>query len=109
MTNSPASGPEQQRWKVGGLAQSGLSTRTLRYSADVARLYRISLLRRLGFQLDQIAVVLEDPQWQLGPTIVSHLALTRDGAAIAARLCTRLAAMSAALGGQRGPSPQDLF
>jgi MerR family transcriptional regulator, thiopeptide resistance regulator len=84
MTNSPASGPEQQRWKVGGLAQStGLSIRTLRYydeigllqpsgrsaaghrlydSADVARLYRISLLRRLGFQLDQIAAVLEDPQ-----------------------------------------------
>jgi DNA-binding transcriptional MerR regulator/uncharacterized glyoxalase superfamily protein PhnB len=120
-----------QKWKVGALAQStGLSVRTLRYydeigllrpssrsqaghrlydGADVARLYRLSLLRRLGFPLDQIAAVLEDPQWQLGPAVTAHLALTRDRAAIAARLCTRLGAMSAALGRQRDPSPQELF
>jgi MerR family transcriptional regulator, thiopeptide resistance regulator len=131
MTSSaPVSGSEQ-RWRVGSLAQStGLSIRALRYydeigllppsgrshaghrlydSADVARLYRISLLRRLGFPLDQIAAVLEDPRWQLAPAIAAHLAQTQNRAAIAARLGARLAAMSAALGGQRDPSPQDLF
>ncbi|HEY2506044.1 MAG TPA: MerR family transcriptional regulator [Streptosporangiaceae bacterium] len=126
----PADG-SVQRWKVGALSQStGLSVRTLRYydeigllwpsgrsdaghrlydGADVARLYRICLLRRLGFPLDRIAAVLEDPQWQLAPAVTAHLAQTRDRAAIAARLCARLAAMSAALGRQRDPTPRDLF
>lgn len=131
MTTVAAPGAPDQAWKVGSLARAtGLSVRTLRYydeigllrpsgrsqaghrlydAADVARLYRISLLRRLGFPLDQIAAVLEDPQWQLGPAISQHLAVTRDRAAIAARLCARLAAMSAALDQQHDPSPQQLF
>lgn len=72
-----------QAWRVGALASAtGLTVRALHYydqigllrpsrrsaaghrlydAADVARLYRLSLLRRLGFPLDQITGVLEDP------------------------------------------------
>jgi len=71
-----ASAPDQA-WKVGALAKAaGLTVRALHYydhiglltpsrrtpaghrlydGGDVARLYRISLLRRLGFPLEQIA------------------------------------------------------
>ena len=102
-------------WKVGALARAtGLTVRTLHYydqiglltpsrrtdaghrlydADDVARLYRISLLRGLGFPLDQITGVLEDPEWQLAPAVDRHLSRTQDRAAITARLCTRLAAM----------------
>lgn len=80
------------------------------YNADdVARLYRICLLRHLGFPLDQISAVLEDPRWQLGPAIERHLTDTRGRAAVAARLCTRLAVMAAELGRQDNPSPEQLF
>jgi MerR family transcriptional regulator, thiopeptide resistance regulator len=118
-------------WKVGALAQStGMSVRALHYydeigllrpsqrsygghrlydAADVARLYRISLLRRLGFPLDQIAAVLDHPQWQLGPAIDRHLAETQRRAAITVRLASRLASMAGALTQQDNPSPQQLF
>ena len=118
-------------WKIGALAQAtGMSVRALHYydeigllrpslrsyaghrrydAADVARLYRISLLRRLGFPLDQIAAVLEHPQWQLGPAIDRHLADTQRRAAITARLAGRLASMAGALSQQDNPSPEQLF
>ncbi|HEV8163281.1 MAG TPA: MerR family transcriptional regulator, partial [Actinomycetota bacterium] len=73
--------------RVGELAQAtGLTVRTLHYyeeigllvasersaaghrrygEADVARLYRICLLRRLGLSLEDIARALDDPQWSL--------------------------------------------
>ena len=82
MGSLPGSGEPEQTWKIGALARStGLTVRALHhydhiglltpsgrtdaghrvYSAgDVARLYRISLLRRLGFPLGQIAAVLDD-------------------------------------------------
>jgi MerR family transcriptional regulator, thiopeptide resistance regulator len=118
-------------WKVGVLARAtGVSVRALHYydeigllrpsarsygghrlydPADVARLYRISLLRRLGFPLDQIAVVLEHPEWQLGPAIDRHLTDVRRRAAITASLVTRLATMSAALTRHGNPAPEQLF
>jgi DNA-binding transcriptional MerR regulator len=120
-----------QAWKVGALARStGLTVRALHYydeiglltpsrrssaghrlydAADVARLYRISLLRRLGFPLDQIGSVLEDPGWQLAAAVDRHLSLTQDRVAIAARLSSRLAAMAAELAQQDSPSPEQLF
>jgi len=124
--------PAGQAWKVGALAQAtGLTVRALHHydhiglltpsrrttaghrlytSEDVARLYRLTLLRRLGFPLDQIAGVLEDPQWQLPGAIERHLEHTRQRAAIAARLCNRLAGMSAGLAADDGnPSPDQLF
>lgn len=124
-------GPARQSWKVGELARAtGLTVRALHYydeiglltpsgrtpaghrsydSADVARLYRISLLRRLGFPLGQIAPVLDDPAWQLGPAVDRHLLHTQNKAVIASRLCVRLSAMAAELARQAHPSSADLF
>src|ERR1017187_2792145 len=125
-----ATDPEPM-WKVRALAQAtGLTVRALHYyeqigllrpsqrspaghrlydSADVARLYRISLLRRLGFPLDQITSVLNDPEWQLTGAVDRHLGHTQRRAASAARLCPRLAAMAAELARQENPSPEQLF
>jgi DNA-binding transcriptional MerR regulator len=129
-TFETASAPEQA-WKVGALARAaGLTVRALHYydhigllmpsqrtpaghrlydAGDVARLYRISLLRRLGFPLEQIGSVLEDPQWQLATAVGRHLSDTQHRAAIAARLCTRLADMAAELARQDNPSAEQLF
>jgi len=78
-------------------------------TADVARLYRISLLRRLGFPLDQIQSVLEDPRWELTAAVARHLAETRRKAASAARLSAQLASMAAELARQDIPSAEQLF
>jgi MerR family transcriptional regulator, thiopeptide resistance regulator len=126
-------GTDSQRdaWKVGALASAtGLTVRALHYydeiglltpsrrsaaghrlydASDVARLYRISLLRRLGFPLEQITSVLEDPKWQLAAAVDRHLNHTQNKAAIAARLCTRLASMAAELSRHDDPSPEQLF
>lgn len=121
----------EHAWKVGALAEAtGLTVRALHhydhigllrpsrrtdaghrlYTADdVMRLYRISLLRRLGFPLEQINSVLEDPEWQLAPAVDRHLADTQQRAAITARLCTRLASMAAELARRDNPSPEQLF
>ncbi len=118
-------------WKVGALAKAtGLTVRTLHHydeigllqpssrlsgghrlydAGDVARLYRIIRLRQLGFPLSQVAEVLAEPGWQLAPAIDRHLAEARHRAAMASRLCTRLAAMAAELARQENPSPQELF
>jgi MerR family transcriptional regulator, thiopeptide resistance regulator len=82
--------------RVGELAHAtGLTVRTLHYyeeigllvasersaaghrrygEADVARLYRICLLRRLGLSLDDIARALDDPKWSLRAAMTTHLA-----------------------------------
>ena len=131
MSTFESAGAPEQAWKVGALAKAaGLTVRTLHYydqiglltpsrrsaadhrlydGGDVARLYRISLLRRLGFPLEQIATVLEDPQWQLADAVGRHLGDTQRRAAIATRLCTRLAGMAAELARQDNPSPEQLF
>jgi DNA-binding transcriptional MerR regulator len=131
MSTFETADPPEQAWKVGALARAaGLSVRALHYydqigllrpsrrsaaghrlydAADVARLYRVSLLRRLGFPLDQITGVLEDPAWQLAPAVARHLSHTQNRAAIATRLCTRLATMAAELARQDNPSPEQLF
>ena len=78
----------------GGSAKSRLTTRTLRYyeelgllrpserlvsghrvyaSEDLRRLYRISLLRQLGFPLSDIAGELENPSRDLSDTIGRHI------------------------------------
>jgi DNA-binding transcriptional MerR regulator len=118
-------------WKVGALARaSGLTVRTLHhydhigllspsartaaghrlYSADdVARLYRIILLRRLGLPLEQIATAVDDPQWQLAPAMRRHLADARERAAAAARLRDRLASVVAAMDTGDRPADDQLF
>ncbi len=129
-TSEPVSGPEQA-WKVGTLAKAtGLTVRALHhydhigllspsrrtatghrlYTADdVARLYRIRLLRGLGFPLEQIAPALQDPEWQLAGVLERHLRQTQRRAAVAARLCTRLASMAAELEKHDQPSWEQLF
>jgi MerR family transcriptional regulator, thiopeptide resistance regulator len=125
------SGGRAQVWKVGALADAtGLTVRALHHydhiglltpskrtaaghrlytAADVARLYRISLLRRLGFPLGQIASVLEDPRWNLSAAVARHLEHTQRRAAIATQLCTRLARMAGELDRQKDPSPEQLL
>lgn len=122
---------QDQAWKVGALARAtGLTVRALHHydhigllspsmrspsghrlytAGDLARLYRISLLRRLGFSLEQISSVLDDPDWQLEPAIRRHLKHARERALIAARLSARLAAMAAELDRQDHPSAEQLF
>jgi DNA-binding transcriptional MerR regulator len=131
-TSIPGAGRQhEQAWKVGAVAQvAGLTVRALHhydhigllspsartaaghrlYSADdVARLYRITLLRRLGLPLEQIATAVDDPEWQLGPALRRHLADAREQAAAAARLCGRLADMTAALDTGDRPADDQLF
>jgi DNA-binding transcriptional MerR regulator/uncharacterized glyoxalase superfamily protein PhnB len=124
-------GEPGQTWKVGTLAgatgltvralhhyhQIGLLSPSLRSAAghrlytvsDVARLYRISVLRRLGFPLDQIARVLDDPQWEMRAAVQRHLDVTRRRAQAATRLCTRLSGMAAALASRDRLSASELF
>ena len=81
--------------KIGELAEaSGLTVRTLHHyeqiglvvassrsagghrlygTEDVARLYRVCLLRRLGFSLAEIAEALDDPAWDLRAALSRHL------------------------------------
>lgn len=118
-------------WKVGALAElTGVTVRALHHydhvgllvpsgrsaaghrlyaAADVARLYRICVLRRLGFPLERIAEVLDDSEWQLREAMIMHLEDTRHRASVAARLATRLADMSTALSELDGPPTEELF
>lgn len=62
--------------QIGLLAASTRSAGGHRlYSADdVSRLYRICLLRGLGFPLAEIATTLDDPAWNLRAALGRHLA-----------------------------------
>lgn len=121
----------EQAWKIGELARTtGLTVRALHHydhigllspslrtgaghrlytASDVARLYRVCLLRRLGFPLERITSVLEDPDWQLGAAIQRHLQQTQDRAAIAARLCSRLTVMAAEIDRRQDLTTDQLF
>ncbi len=61
-------------------------------AGDMARLHQGAVLRQLGFPLDQLAQVLDDPQWELRAAAERHLELTQRMAAIDACLCSRLRA-----------------
>jgi MerR family transcriptional regulator, thiopeptide resistance regulator len=120
-----------QTWKVGALAQlTGVTVRALHHydhlglltpsrhteaghrlytSDDVARLYRISSLRRLGFSLEHIAQVLDDPQWQLAQLVQRHLADISRRVDLALALQSRLDAMSTVLARNDNPSTDELF
>jgi DNA-binding transcriptional MerR regulator len=111
--------------KVGELAHaSGLSIRTVRYydqigllvpagrtpaghrlysDADVRRLYRICLLRRIGLALDEIGRALDDPEWDLHHAILAHLEVLDQQVAVGQALRRRLARMAEALAGNESP------
>ncbi len=118
-------------WKIGALAEAaGVTVRALHHydhigllspserssaghriytEVDVQRLYRISLLRRLGFPLDEISDALNDPRWQLNRAVNRHLDDTRRRAAIAARLTAHLSEISALVNAHQQPSASQLF
>ena len=117
--------------KVGELATAtGLTIRTLHYyeeigllvasgrteaghrlysDADVERLYRISLLRRLGLPLTEIGRALDDPAWSLGAAMAAHLGELDRRLEASARLRARLAHLVASIGPSNDPPSDDLL
>src|SRR5437763_13910049 len=107
-------------WRVGQLATAtGLTVRTLHYydeigllvasgrteaghrlysGGDVERLYRISLLRRLGLPLSEIGRALDDPAWDLHAAMVAHLGDLDRRLEAGGRLRARLARLAGSLG-----------
>ncbi|MBD5786569.1 MerR family transcriptional regulator [Cellulosimicrobium terreum] len=89
---------------------SGLTVRTLHHYDDVGllqpdrtpaghrryrrehveRLYRISVLRRFGTPLDEIARALDDPSWRLDGALRNHLVAIEDEVLRTERLLHRL-------------------
>ncbi|KQR17003.1 MerR family transcriptional regulator [Cellulomonas sp. Leaf334] len=106
--------------RVGELATAtGLTVRTLHYyeqiglltpsgrspaghriydAADEARLYRVSLLRRLGMDLAEVRRVLDDPAWDLTSALEAHLVALDARLDATARLRSRVAGALAAGG-----------
>jgi len=106
--------------RVGELARaSGLTVRTLHYyeqigllvpsrrsgsgqrvydDSDVARLYRICLLRRVGLPLAEIGHVLDDPTWSLSAAMDRHLSELDRRLEATARLRSRLGGLVTAIG-----------
>ena len=66
--------------------------------ADVERLYRISLLRRLGLPLSDIARALDDPAWNIKAAMASHLRELDRRLEASARLRGRLAQLMGSMG-----------
>lgn len=110
---------EQRRTRrIGDLAEAaGMTVRSLHYyeeigllvpserndaghrlydEADVARLYRICLLRRLGLPLNEIGQVLDDPAWDLSTVLAEHLAALEARLSAGARLRSQLTQLLAA-------------
>jgi DNA-binding transcriptional MerR regulator/uncharacterized glyoxalase superfamily protein PhnB len=107
----PAS-PQSAGRRIGELAAAtGLTVRTLHYyeeiglttsgrteaghrlysDADVQRLYRVCLLRRLGLPLGEISRALDDPAWSLRGAMETHLQDLDRRLEAMARLRSRLA------------------
>jgi MerR family transcriptional regulator, thiopeptide resistance regulator len=77
--------------------------------ADVERLYRIVLLRRLNFPLAEIARGLDNPEWELEAVVRRHLEDTQRRVVIASRLQAHLQAMLSELGRAQNPSTDQLL
>ncbi|MBF6558375.1 MAG: MerR family transcriptional regulator [Acidimicrobiales bacterium] len=111
-------------------AATGLTVRTLHYyeeigllpassrteaghrlysEADVERLYRICLLRRLGLQLGEIAHALDDPAWNLRSAMVSHMGDLDSRLEALARLRARIAGLVASQGASDSPLTDELL
>lgn len=106
-------------FKIGELARAaGLSVRAVRYydqigllvpsgrsragqrlygDADVRRLYRICLLRQVGFALAEIGRALDEPEWDLRQAMLTHLDMLDQRIAVGQALRRRLARMAEAL------------
>lgn len=120
-----------EKWRTGQLAAlTGVTVRTLRYydqthllqpsgqtsgghrvydRDNVARLYRILALRRLGFGLSEIRSLLDDPHWDLRDMVTRHIEDTERTAATTSRLAAHLRMISSELEGTRRVRPETLF
>jgi DNA-binding transcriptional MerR regulator len=123
--------PGGDGFKVGDLSHSsGLTVRTLRYydqigllrpsrrsggghrlynAEDVHRLYRVCLLRKFGFALEEIAQALDDPGWDLNHALHRHLDLIDRQMTNSGRLRRRLAEMIASLARNDAPTAAELI
>jgi DNA-binding transcriptional MerR regulator/uncharacterized glyoxalase superfamily protein PhnB len=121
---------ERSTWQVGELARAtGLTVRTLHYydeiglltpserstggyrlysGADVERLYRVCLLRRIGLPLAEIAEALADPSWSLAEVMRRHHAELERKVTLQHQLQQRLAAMLRTID-RDGPSSAELL
>lgn len=117
--------------RVGELAAAtGLTVRTLHYyeeigllvasgrsdaghrlyaDADLARLYRICLLRRLGLPLGEIGRALDDPAWSLRASMATHLRDLDRRLEAAGRLRGRLSQLVGSMGTSDAPLTEDLL
>lgn len=86
--------------QIGLLTPSGRSPAGHRVydEADEARLYRVSLLRRLGMDLAEVRRVLDDPAWDLPSALEAHLAALDARLDATARLRSSVAGALAAGG-----------
>jgi MerR family transcriptional regulator, thiopeptide resistance regulator len=127
----PSGSNVQRGRRVGELAAaSGLTVRTLHYyeelgllrasgrsqaghrlysDADVERLYRICLLRRLGLALDEIGRALDDPVWSLRSAIAAHLETLDQRLEAGGRLRARLVHLASSMPNCEGPLTDDLL
>lgn len=117
--------------RVGELAEaSGLTVRTLHYydeigllvasdrtsaghrsyaDDDVERLYRICLLRGLGFSLNDIREALDEPAWNLQAALTAHLHELDRRAEATARLRSRVSGLLTTLETTDAPQTADLL
>ncbi len=117
--------------KIGEVARrTGLTVRTLRYyeeiglldpsdrlagghrvytMSDLARLYRVCLLRQLGTPLAAIAEALDEPDAPLSDAVDRHLASLDDRLAAMGRLRERVRVVSASLRESRAPADAELL
>src|SRR3954467_11495275 len=117
--------------RVGELASAtGLTVRTLHYyeeigllvasgrtdpghrlysDADVERLYRISLLRRLGLPLGEIGRALDDPAWSLRAAMTTQLADLDRRVEAESRLRHRIATLVGTTSERDGAQTEDLL
>ena len=86
--------------QIGLLTPSGRSPAGHRIydDADEARLYRVSLLHRLGMTLAEVQRALDDPAWDLTSAMEAHLAALDARLDATARLRSRVAGALAAGG-----------
>jgi MerR family transcriptional regulator, thiopeptide resistance regulator len=121
---------DKATFKVGELAgRTGLSVRTLHhydeigllspsrrteaghrlYSAgDVARLQQIRSLRALGFGLEEIRALLQEPGLSLGRTMALHIAGLREQIRLRQQFLSRLEAVAARLRSAEEISAEEL-
>jgi DNA-binding transcriptional MerR regulator/uncharacterized glyoxalase superfamily protein PhnB len=97
--------------EIGLLVASGRTEAGHRlYSdGDVERLYRISLLRRLGLPLTEISRALDDPAWSLRSAMAAHLGDLDRRLEATAHLRAQLAHLVGSLNESDGPASDELL